>query len=116
MRETVLDVKDLRTYFHTRSGVRQAVDGVSFSVREKETLGIVGESGSGKSVTALSILRLIPGRGQIVGGEIFLRGEDLLKKTETEMQKIRGRRISMILQDPMTFGPVFTIGDNGGAD
>jgi oligopeptide/dipeptide ABC transporter ATP-binding protein len=113
MEETILQVEDLKTYFLTRSGVVKAVDGVSFSVQKGETLGIVGESGCGKSVTALSILRLIPSpAGQIVGGKIFLRGEDLLKRSEKEMQEIRGSRISMILQDPMTsLDPLFTIAD-----
>jgi len=111
--ETVLDVEDLQTHFFTRSGLVKAVDGVSFSVAEGETLGIVGESGSGKSMTALSILRMVPApAGRIVGGKILLRGENLLEKSEREMRKIRGRRISMILQDPMTsLDPVFTIGD-----
>ena len=113
MSETVLEVEDLQTHFFTRSGVVKAVDGVSFSVAEGETLGIVGESGSGKSMTALSILRMVPApAGRIVGGKILLRGENLLEKSEKEMRKIRGRRISMILQDPMTsLDPVFTVGD-----
>lgn len=113
MTETILRVKDLRTHFFTRSGVVRAVDGVSFSVRERETLGIVGESGSGKSVTALSILRMVPApAGKIVSGRILLRDDDLLAKSEKEMVKIRGARISMILQDPMTsLDPLFTIGD-----
>jgi oligopeptide/dipeptide ABC transporter ATP-binding protein len=111
--ETVLKVEDLRTHFFTRSGVVKAVDGVSFSVRRGETLGIVGESGSGKSVTALSILRMVsPPAGKIVSGRILLRGDDLLAKSEKEMVKIRGARISMILQDPMTsLDPLFTIGE-----
>lgn len=113
MSETVLEVEDLRTHFFTRSGVVKAVDGVTFSVGERETLGIVGESGSGKSMTALSILRMVPGpAGKIVGGRVLLRGDDLVQKSEREMQKIRGSRISMILQDPMTsLDPLFTIGD-----
>ena len=113
MSETVLRVEDLRTHFFTRSGVVKAVDGVSFSVRRGETLGIVGESGSGKSVTALSILRMVAApAGKIVGGRILLRGDDLLAKSEKEMVRIRGARISMILQDPMTsLDPLFTIGD-----
>jgi oligopeptide/dipeptide ABC transporter ATP-binding protein len=113
MSETVLRVEDLRTHFFTRSGVVKAVDGVSFSVRKGETLGIVGESGSGKSVTALSILRMVSApAGKIVGGRILLRDDDLLAKSEKEMVKIRGARISMILQDPMTsLDPLFTIGD-----
>ncbi len=113
MNETVLRVEDLCTHFFTRSGVVKAVDGVSFSVGERETLGIVGESGSGKSVTALSILRMVPApAGKIVSGRILLRDDDLLAKSEKEMVKIRGARISMILQDPMTsLDPLFTIGD-----
>lgn len=113
MSETVLRVEDLRTHFFTRSGVVKAVDGVSFSVRKGQTLGIVGESGSGKSVTALSILRLVsPPAGKIVGGRILLGDDDLLAKSEKEMVKIRGARISMILQDPMTsLDPLFTIGE-----
>jgi oligopeptide/dipeptide ABC transporter ATP-binding protein len=113
VKEPILRVDDLRTYFTTKSGLVKAVDGVSFTVAEGETLGIVGESGSGKSITALSILQLVPPpSGQIVGGRIALRGEDLLQKSEREMQKIRGSKISMILQDPMTsLDPLFTIGE-----
>ena len=113
MGATVLEVKELRTYFFTRWGVVKAVDGVSFSVAEGETLGIVGESGCGKSVTSLSILRLLPEPvGRIVGGEILFEGEDLVHKTEWQMCEIRGSRISMILQDPMTsLNPVFSIGN-----
>ncbi len=113
MSQTVLQVEDLRTHFFTRSGVVKAVDGVTFSVGERETLGIVGESGSGKSMTALSILRMVPApAGRIVGGSVRLRGEDLLRKSEAAMRKVRGSRISMILQDPMTsLDPLFTIGD-----
>jgi oligopeptide transport system ATP-binding protein len=107
-----LEIKDLKTYFYTRSGIVKAVDGVSFHVDEGETLGIVGESGSGKSISCLSILRLVPQpAGRIVAGEIILNGEDLLKKSIREMRKIRGAEVSMILQDPMTsLNPVFTIG------
>ena len=113
MTRPLLEVKELRTYFFTRWGVVKAVDGVSLSLSEGETLGIVGESGCGKSVTALSVLRLVPRpAGQIVGGEILLDGEDLLKKSAREMRQIRGSRISMILQDPMTsLNPVFSIGE-----
>jgi oligopeptide/dipeptide ABC transporter ATP-binding protein len=107
----VLDVKDLRTYFTTKWGTVKAVDGVSYFVRRGETLGIVGESGSGKSVTALSIMRLIPSPpGHIVGGEVTLNGRDILQLSEREMTKVRGGEIAMILQDPMTaLNPVFTI-------
>jgi oligopeptide/dipeptide ABC transporter ATP-binding protein len=110
---SVLEVRDLFTQLHTRWGVVRAVDGVSFSVAEGETLGIVGESGSGKTMTALSVLRLVPQpAGRIVGGQVLLGGEDLLTKSEREMRKVRGRRISMILQDPQTsLNPVFTAGD-----
>ena len=109
----VLDVQGLKTYFFTRSGVVKAVDGVSFTLMPGETLGIVGESGSGKSMTALSLMQLVPQpAGRIVEGRILLQGEDLLQKSQSEMQEIRGRDICMILQDPMTsLNPVFTIGN-----
>ena len=109
----VLDVQNLKTYFFTRTGVVKAVDGVSFSLMPGETLGIVGESGSGKSMTALSLMRLVPQpAGRIVGGKILFQGEDLVEKTQSEMQDIRGRDICMILQDPMTsLNPVFSIGN-----
>jgi oligopeptide/dipeptide ABC transporter ATP-binding protein len=112
----ILDVRDLRTYFITRHSVVKAVDGVSFHVDENETLGIVGESGCGKTVTCLSILRLIPKpTGRIVGGKILFDGEDILAMSEKQVQKLRGRKISMILQDPMvSLNPVFTIGDQIG--
>ncbi len=100
---TILEVKDLRTYFKTDAGLVKAVDGVSFSLDKGETLGIVGESGSGKSVTNMSIMRLIPTPpGKIVGGEILLDNQDILKMGEKELRTIRGNRISMIFQDPMT--------------
>jgi oligopeptide/dipeptide ABC transporter ATP-binding protein len=109
----ILEVQDLKTYFFTRTGVVKAVDGVSFSLLPGETLGIVGESGSGKSMTALSIMGLVPQpAGRIVGGQILFQGEDLTQKTQAEMQLIRGREICMILQDPMTsLNPVFTVGN-----
>jgi oligopeptide/dipeptide ABC transporter ATP-binding protein len=112
MARTVLKVDGLKTHFHTRRGVIKAVDGVSFELREGETLGLVGESACGKTITCLSILRLVPRpAGRIVGGQVLLDGEDLLAKSEREMRKVRGRRISMILQDPMSsLNPVFTIG------
>lgn len=108
-----LEVRNLSTSFFTRRGIVKAVDGVSFNLKQGETFGLVGESGSGKSVTCLSIMRLVSEpAGRIVGGEILLEGEDLCKKSEKEMRKIRGRKISMIPQDPMTsLNPVFTIGD-----
>ncbi|MGB9739435.1 ABC transporter ATP-binding protein [Chloroflexus sp.] len=108
----LLEVRDLRTYFHTQDGIVKAVDGVSFYVNRGETLGIVGESGCGKSVTSLSIMRLIPNPpGKIVSGQILFDGEDLLQASEEEMRRIRGNRIAMIFQDPMTsLNPVLTIG------
>jgi oligopeptide/dipeptide ABC transporter ATP-binding protein len=111
--DVILEVEDLRTYCFTRRGVVKAVDGVSFSLREGETLGIVGESGCGKTMTALSLLRLVPRpAARIVNGAIRLEGENLLEKSEREMRDIRGRRISMILQDPQTsLNPVFSIGN-----
>lgn len=99
----LLRVKDLKTWFETDDGTVKAVDGVSFELQKGETLGIVGESGSGKSVTNLSIIRLVPDPpGKIVGGEIHFTGQNLLDLTEEQVRKIRGRRISMIFQDPMT--------------
>jgi oligopeptide/dipeptide ABC transporter ATP-binding protein len=108
-----LEVNNLRTYFFTRWGTVKAVDDVSFSVSPGESFGLVGESGCGKSITCLSLLRLVPQpAGRIVGGQILLQGENLLNKTEEEMRKIRGAKISIILQDPMTsLNPVFTIGN-----
>jgi peptide/nickel transport system ATP-binding protein len=110
---TVLEVKGLRTVFFTNSGLFRAVEDVSFTVRRGETLAIVGESGCGKSVTALSIMRLVPDPpGRIVGGSVVLEGTDLLALDESEMRKIRGDRISMIFQEPMTsLNPVMRIGD-----
>ena len=109
----VLDVRGLRAYLYTRWGVVRAVDGVSFALREGETLGLVGESGCGKTMTGLSLVRLLPEpAGRIVEGQILLEGEDLVTKSESEMRHVRGRRVSMILQDPQTsLNPVFTIGD-----
>ncbi len=111
-RRTVLDVRDLRTHIVTRWGTVKAVDGVSFAVGEGETLGLVGESGSGKSMTCLSIVRLVPRpAARIVHGQVLLDGQDLLAKREREMQRIRGRQLAMILQDPMSsLNPVFSIG------
>ena len=108
----VLEVRDLETHFHTPSGTVRAVDGLSYTVREGEILGVVGESGCGKSVTALSILRLIPEPpGQIVGGAIEFEGNDLLALSEPEMEMIRGNDISMIFQEPMTaLNPLYTVG------
>jgi oligopeptide/dipeptide ABC transporter ATP-binding protein len=111
--DALLEVRDLRTYFLTRRGVVKAVDGASFVVHRGETLGIVGESGSGKSVTCLSIVRLVPEPGgRIVGGQVLLEGEDLLRKSQAEMRHLRGSRVAMILQDPMVaLNPAFTIGN-----
>jgi len=110
--EAVLDITGLKTYLFTRSGVVKAVDDVSLSVRRGETLALVGESGCGKSMTALSIMRLVPNPpGKIVGGAISLEGKNLLKLNEGEMRDIRGNEISMIFQEPMTsLNPVLTIG------
>ena len=108
----VIQVRGLQTHIVTRWGTVKAVDGVSFTVREGETLGLVGESGSGKSMTCLSLVRLVPRpAARILGGQILLDGEDLLTKSESEMQRIRGRKVGMILQDPMSsLNPVFSIG------
>ncbi|MBI4865331.1 MAG: ABC transporter ATP-binding protein [Candidatus Wallbacteria bacterium] len=109
----MLEVKGLCTYFFGEEGVGKAVDDVTFTVRKREVLGIVGESGCGKSVTSLSIMRLIPNPpGRITGGEILFEGKNLLALSEEEMRKVRGNKISMIFQEPMTsLNPVFTIGD-----
>ena len=111
--ETVLTVEDLRTYFTTRWGTVKAVDGISFDLRRGETLGIVGESGCGKSVTMLSLMRLNPiPPGRIVSGSIVLDGEDIIPISEEEMAQLRGSKIALIIQDPMTsLNPVFSIGN-----
>ena len=108
----LLQIKGLKTWFHTEAGTAKAVDGVSFDIMPGEVVGLVGESGSGKSVTALSILRLIPDPpGKIMEGSIFFKGQDLLKLSWEDIRAIRGREISMIFQEPMTsLNPVFTIG------
>ncbi|MDC4206391.1 MAG: ABC transporter ATP-binding protein [Candidatus Manganitrophus sp.] len=113
MPEPILQVQQLKTHFYLMEGVVPAVEEVSFDLHRGETLGLVGESGSGKSVTALSILRLVPDPpGKIVGGRILFEGKDLLALPEKEMRKIRGNRISMIFQEPMTsLNPVLTIGE-----
>ena len=114
MAPPLLELKQLQTYFFGAGGTRivKAVDGVSFTLGEGETLGVVGESGSGKTVTSLSILRLLPTAARIVGGEILLDGDNLAAKSEREMQHIRGSQITMILQDPMmSLNPLFTIGE-----
>lgn len=108
----LLKVKGLKTYFYTEDGVVKAVDGVDFTLRPGEVLGIVGESGCGKSVTSMSLLRLISAPGEIVDGEIQFGEDDLLELSEEEMRHIRGNRISMIFQQPTTaLNPVFTVGD-----
>jgi oligopeptide/dipeptide ABC transporter ATP-binding protein len=116
MNKTLLSVENLKTHIFTSRGVVKAVDGISFSLDEQETLGIVGESGCGKTITGLSILRLEPKPGaRIVEGKILFKGEDLVKKTENEMRKIRGGEISIIMQDPnTTLNPVYTIGNQIG--
>jgi oligopeptide transport system ATP-binding protein len=112
MAANLLEVNNLKTYFFTRSGVVKAVDDVSFTMKPGETLGVVGESGCGKSVTALSVIRLVANPpGKIVGGEINFNGENILEKNQEEMTELRGSKISMIFQDPMTsLNPVFTVG------
>ncbi len=110
--ETILEVRDLKTYFYTEDGVVKAVDGVDFSVRAGEVLGLVGESGCGKSVSSFSILRLVGVPGRIVAGEILFEGEDILKLSKDEMVKMRGDRISMIFQQPQSsLNPVFRVGE-----
>ncbi|MEJ2358027.1 MAG: ABC transporter ATP-binding protein [Deinococcales bacterium] len=111
--DRLLEVTDLKTYFDTDEGVVKAVDGVSFHIDRGETLAVVGESGSGKSVTSLSVMRLIPTPpGRIASGAMTFEGQDLVKKSEREMRRIRGNDISMIFQEPMTsLNPVYTVGD-----
>lgn len=113
MEDIILKVSDLKTYLYTDEGTVPAVDGVSFELREKETLGVVGESGCGKSMLALSILRLIPvPPAKIIAGEVLFKGSNLIDKKESEMRKIRGNEISMIFQEPMTsLNPVHTVGN-----
>jgi oligopeptide/dipeptide ABC transporter ATP-binding protein len=113
MDNDLLKIKDLSTYFNTDDGVAKAVQGVSLSMQKGRTFALVGESGCGKSVTALSVMGLIPEPpGKIVAGEIFFKNDDLLKLTEREMRSIRGNKIAMIFQEPMTsLNPVYTIGD-----
>ncbi len=110
MAKELLEIDNLKTYFYTWAGIVKAVDGVSIKVNEGETLGLVGESGSGKSVTALSILGIVPKPGKIIGGKILYKSENLLEKKEIEMEKIRGKEIAYIFQDPATsLNPVFNI-------
>lgn len=110
--DKLLELKDVRTSFYTREGEVKAVDGVSFSIRRGEVVGLVGESGCGKSVTSLSIMRLVPQpAGEIISGEILFKNENLLEKSEEEMRQLRGDRISMILQDPMvSLNQLLTVG------
>ncbi len=111
MADRLLDVQHLKTHFFTRSGVVKAVEDVSFYLDEAETLGIVGESGSGKSVTSLSVMRLIDPPGKIVGGEIIFQGDDVLDMSSDDLHKLRGGKIAMIFQDPMTsLNPVLPVG------
>ncbi len=110
MTEIVLSVEGLKTYFFTEAGIVKAVDGVSFNLRSGESLGLVGESGSGKTVTALSVLKIVPKPGRITGGRIEFNGQDLLKKTEKEMQRMRGSEIAIIFQDPSSsLNPVYNV-------
>src|SRR5512143_611275 len=113
VRDLLLEIRNLKTYFDVRGGVLKAVDDVSFRIEPGETLGLVGESACGKSVTAASIMRLVPiPPGRIAGGEILFEGTDVLKLPPSEMRHIRGNKISMIFQEPMTsLNPVFTVGD-----
>lgn len=108
----ILQVKNLKTYFYTSHGVIKAVDDVSFDVEKAETFGIVGESGSGKTLTALSILKIVPQPGRIVDGKVLYDGKDLLKMEEESLRNIRGSKIAIVFQEPATaLNPVFTIGD-----
>ncbi|OGS21801.1 MAG: peptide ABC transporter ATP-binding protein [Elusimicrobia bacterium RIFOXYA2_FULL_39_19] len=108
----LLEVNNLKTYFYADNRISKAVDGVSFTLQQGKTLGIAGESGCGKSLTALSILRLVPAPGKITGGSIVYNGENITNKPEKDMRHIRGKEISIIFQDPQTsLNPVFTIGN-----
>ncbi|HGM3505465.1 TPA: ABC transporter ATP-binding protein [Clostridioides difficile] len=111
MNKTLIEIKDLKVYFHTDKGIVKSVNGVSFNINEGETIGIVGESGCGKSVTAMSLMKLLP-TSKIEGGEIIFQGKDILKMNENELMGIRGNEISMIFQEPMTsLNPAFTVGN-----
>jgi len=110
MSEVLLEIKGLKTYFYTEAGIVKAVDGISFSLNAGESLGLVGESGSGKTVTALSVLRIVPKPGRTIEGSIKFKGEELLSKKETEMRHIRGDKIAIIFQDPSSsLNPVYNI-------
>ena len=110
---SMLEVKDLHVHYETDAGVVKAVNGVSFTLEKGETLGLVGETGAGKTTTALALLRLVPDPpGKIVSGDILLEGKELLKLKTSEMRKLRGEKLAMIFQDPMTaLNPVMTVGD-----
>ena len=111
MKEKLLEISDLRTYFFTEAGVVKALDGISLEVDKGQTVGLVGESGSGKSVTAQSVLRIVPRPGRVVDGSIKFEGEELLSKPENEMRKLRGRKMAIVFQDPTTsLNPVYTVG------
>ncbi len=113
MKNDLVQFKNLKTYFYTEEGIVKAVNDVSFKIKEKETVCVVGESGCGKSITAMSLLRLIPNPpGKIVGGEIYFKGKNILELSDEEIRDIRGNKISMIFQEPMSsLNPVFTIGN-----
>ena len=112
---SLLDVRNLKTYFFTPGGLVKAVGGIDFSIEAGQTLALVGESGCGKSITALSLLRLVPEPGRVVDGEVVFAGEDLLRLPEAEMRRIRGNQVAMIFQEPMTaLNPVFRIGEQIG--
>jgi oligopeptide/dipeptide ABC transporter ATP-binding protein len=110
LRTSLLEIRNLKTYFFTEAGVVKAVDNATFDVRQKETVGLVGESGSGKTVTALSALRIVPTPGRIVAGSITFEGGDVLAKSEEEMRKLRGRKMAMVFQDPSSsLNPLYTV-------
>ncbi|MBI5144147.1 MAG: ABC transporter ATP-binding protein [Candidatus Omnitrophica bacterium] len=112
MNGSILQVKNLKAYFYTSGGIVKAVDDVSFDVRKGETFGLVGESGSGKTMLALSILKIVPQSGRIIGGKILYNGKDLLKIEEDSLRNIRGAKIAIVFQEPASaLNPVFTIGD-----
>ena len=112
-KKTLLEIKDLTVVYQTDEATVHAVNGINFSLNERETIGLVGETGAGKTTTALTILRLLPERtGRVLGGEVLFRGENLLEKTIPEMRRVRGEEISIIFQDPMTaLNPALTVGD-----
>jgi len=113
--ENILEVRNLRTYFYTEDGIVKAVDGVDLEVRRGEVLGLVGESGCGKSVASFSIMRLVGIPGKIESGEVYFEGQDLIKLSETEMGRVRGNRISMIFQQPVScLNPVYRAGEQVG--